>query len=185
MMCWAGVIVSSYILCITVLTPRGINSALLSNPVLVRAGDISFSIYSVHPFVDSWMRAHVIPESLKGLDCLIAILVGIWVTAEITYRCVEMPCMRLGNALCGKVDDVARRIESRFEKGYHQVGMGEEDIDIDDLEVNKEWLCHSTEWERVGDRQFNRMESVRAGQFDGIFDRIERVGARAYTLNSV
>jgi peptidoglycan/LPS O-acetylase OafA/YrhL len=147
MLCWAGVIVSSYILCMTVLTPRGINSALLSNPVLVRAGDISFSIYSVHPFVDSWMRAHVIPESLKGLDCLIAILVGIWVMSEITYRCVEMPCMRLGNALCGKVDNLARRIESSFENGYHQVGMGEEDIDIDDLEVDKrlfERLGHPT-----------------------------------------
>jgi peptidoglycan/LPS O-acetylase OafA/YrhL len=137
-MCWAGVIVSSYILCMTVLTPRGINSTWLANPVLVRAGDISFSIYSVHPVVDSWMRSHVIPESIKGLDCLIIILIGIWVTAEITYRCVEMPCMRLGNALCGKVDELAKRIESRFEMEYHQVGFGDEEIDIDDLEIDKE-----------------------------------------------
>jgi peptidoglycan/LPS O-acetylase OafA/YrhL len=136
-MCWAGVIVSSYILCMTVLTPRGINSTLLSNPVLVRAGDISFSIYSVHPFVDSWMQSHVIPESLKGVDCLIVILVGIWVTAEFTYRFVEMPCMRLGNALCGKVDEVARKLESRFEMGYHHVEMEEDDFDIGDLEVDK------------------------------------------------
>ena len=57
--------------------------------------------------------------------------------------------MRLGNALCGKVDDLARRIESSFEKGYHQVGMGEEDIDIDDLEVDK-WLS-----ERLGHTTYN------------------------------
>lgn len=138
MMQWAGVIVSGYLLCMTVLTPRGINSRLLSNPLLVRAGDISFSIYSVHPWVDSWMRAHVIPEWLKGVDCLVVILVGIWITAEFTYRFIEMPCMRLGNALCGKVDEAARRIEGNFKMGYYQqVGIDEEEIDIEDLGMER------------------------------------------------
>jgi peptidoglycan/LPS O-acetylase OafA/YrhL len=135
-MCWAGVIVSSYILIITVLTTRGINSALLSNLVLVRAGDISFSIYSVHTVTDSWMRSHVIPEWITGVDCLVGILVGIWITAELTYRFVKMPCMRLGNALCGKVDELVKRIKIRFEEGYCQVGS--QDIDVDILEVDKE-----------------------------------------------
>lgn len=117
MMYWAGVIVSSYILSMAVLTPRGINSTLLSDPVLVRAGNISSSSFSVHPFLDTWMRAHVIPEWLKGVDCLIVILVGIWVTAEFTYRFADMPCIRVGNALCGKVDDVVRRIEEISKRG--------------------------------------------------------------------
>lgn len=135
---WAGVIVSSYLLCMTVLAPRGINSSLLSNPLLVRAGDISFSIYSVHPWVDSWMRSHIIPEWLKGVDCLLVILVGIWITAEFTYRFVEMPCLRLGNALCGKVDEAVKRIEANFKMGYHQVGTGQDETDNEDLEMEIE-----------------------------------------------
>lgn len=46
--------------------------------------------------------------------------------------------MRLGNALCGKVDEAVRRIEGNFKMEYHQVGTSDEEIDVEDLELERD-----------------------------------------------
>ena len=102
--------------------------------MLVRAGDISFSIYAVHPIVTTWLDAHLIPSTFNEVDCLILILVGIWVTAEFTYCCVEMPFMRLGTAVCRQIDELTKRLEFRLEEDYHQVPS--DDLEADVLEVD-------------------------------------------------
>jgi peptidoglycan/LPS O-acetylase OafA/YrhL len=139
---WAGIVVVGFILLVLILAPRGITSSMFSTAVLLRAGDISFSIYAVHPVVASWMTTHVIPSTLHGVDCLILILVGIWVTAEITHRCVEMPFMRLGVSVCQQIDGLAKRLEICLEESYHQVPSAE--IEVALLEVEKTALTNGS-----------------------------------------
>lgn len=87
-------------------------SRLLSGPVFVRAGILSYSIYMVHQFVMARVRNLIELGAARGfridtgnawqIDLLtLFMLVLVCVMAEFTYRLVERPGQALGAGLVG------------------------------------------------------------------------------------
>lgn len=98
-----------FLACVTIFAIEGgAISRLLKARIFVRAGMLSFSIYMVHQFVIGRQRNVI--DFIEGryprlieLDnpwhadlVVITAIVAIWVTAELTYRFVELTGQRLG-----------------------------------------------------------------------------------------
>jgi hypothetical protein len=124
---WSGLIGTVFILSALILAPKGIVAKMFSGPILLRAGDISFSIYSLHPWVDMFTKRYILTDSTQGLDRLAVIMAAVWTFSELTYAFVEMPFMRLGNALCQKVDGLVRCLEEALLNQYRPISLIEQE----------------------------------------------------------
>lgn len=104
-----------FLACVTIFAKEGgAISRLLKARIFVRAGMLSFSIYMVHQFVIGRQRNVI--DFIEGryprlieLDnpwhadlVVITAIVAIWVTAELTYRFVELTGQRLGKRALAK-----------------------------------------------------------------------------------
>lgn len=74
----------------------GLLAKLLATPAIVWLGEISYSLYAVHPFtLRPFIRPPMPLDAIHGIDAVVRVAVGITFTlivATATYRLIERPC---------------------------------------------------------------------------------------------
>jgi peptidoglycan/LPS O-acetylase OafA/YrhL len=74
----------------------GVLARLLATPAIVWLGEISYSLYAVHPFtLRPFIRPPMPFDAIHGIDAVVRVAVGVTFTlivATATYRLIERPC---------------------------------------------------------------------------------------------